>query len=105
MQKNWKKSSSQNNKKITISKSITTNIKFTKIACSLGALAFVLLWLWTLLLTPGELHVQTKDLPMTNFKPPGRKDRAIDHHGGVMIYFKDALHYKRRHEGLGTPQY
>ena len=44
-------------------------------------------------------------LPMANFKPPDFKDRARDHHGGVMIYVKDSVHYKRRHEELGTPKY
>ena len=37
--------------KITLSKTIMRNIKFTRAVCSLGALAVALLWLWTLLLT------------------------------------------------------
>ena len=42
--------------KITISKTIITNIKFTRVVCLLGALAIALLWLWTLLLTSGDVH-------------------------------------------------
>lgn len=42
--------------------------------------------------------IQTADLLMQDFKPPERKDRARDHHGGVMIYVKDSIHYKRRHD-------
>ena len=34
---------------------------------------------------------------MQDFKPPERKDRARDHHGGVMSYVKDSIHYKRKH--------
>ena len=159
-------------KKITISKTIMTNIKFTRVVCLLGALAIALLWLWTLLLTSGDVHpnpgpssmssnssssnfsnslndsfsflntlnlskhlsfihynvqsiankldiltaelsdfdilafsetwlhaaIQTTDLLMPNFKPPERKDRARDHHGGVMIYVKDSVHYTRRND-------
>ena len=33
-----------------------TNITFTRVVCSMGALAIVLLWLWTLLLTSGDVH-------------------------------------------------
>ena len=159
-------------KKITISKTIMTNIKFTRVVCLLGALAIALLWLWTLLLTSGDVHpnpgpssmssnssssnfsnslndsfsflntlnlskhlsfihynvqsiankldiltaelsdfdilafsetwlhaaIQTTDLLMPNFKPPERKDRTRDHHGGVMIYVKDSVHYTRRND-------
>ena len=157
-------------KKITISKTIMTNIKFTRVVCLLGALSIALLWLWTLLLTSGDVHpnpgpssmssnssssnfsnssndsflntlklskhlsfihynvqsiankldiltaelsdfdilafsetwlntaIQTTDLLMPNFKPPERKDRARDHHGGVMIYVKDSVHYIRRND-------
>ena len=35
---------------------------------------------------------------MPNFKPPKRKDRARDHHGRVMIYVKDSVHYTRRND-------
>ena len=140
-----------------------TNIKFTRVVGLLGALSIALLWLWTLLLTSGDVHpnpgpsimssnssssnfsnssndsfsflntlnlskhlsfihynvqsiankldiltaelsyfdilafsetwlhtgIQTTDLLMPNFKPPERKDRARDHQGGEMIYFKE----------------
>ena len=42
--------------------------------------------------------IQTTDLLMPNVKPPERKDRARDHHGGVMIYVKDSMHYTRRND-------
>lgn len=42
--------------------------------------------------------IKTEDLLMQSFKPPERKDRARDHHGGVMIYVKDTIHYKRRND-------
>ena len=35
---------------------------------------------------------------MPNFKAPERKDRARDHHGGVMLYVKDSVHYTRRND-------
>lgn len=34
--------------------------------------------------------------PSIQIKPPERKNRAMDHHGGVMIYVKDNLHLKRK---------
>ena len=40
--------------------------------------------------------IQTSDLLIPEFKPPERKDRQRDCHGGVMIYVKDSLIYKRR---------
>ena len=43
-------------KKITISKTTMTNIKFTRVVCLLGALTIALLWLWTLLLTSDDVH-------------------------------------------------
>ena len=43
-------------------------------------------------------NIQTTDLLIQNFKPPERKDRVTDPHGGVMIYVKDTLFYKRRHD-------
>ena len=33
--------------------------------------------------------IQTTDLFIPDFKPPERKDRTGDRHGGVMIYVKD----------------
>ena len=35
---------------------------------------------------------------MPNFKPPERKDRTRDHHGGVMIYVNDSVNYTRRND-------
>ncbi|MES9993746.1 MAG: endonuclease/exonuclease/phosphatase family protein [Candidatus Thiodiazotropha sp.] len=40
--------------------------------------------------------VDTNDLLLHSYNTPERKDRAGDNHGGVMIYIKDFLHYKRR---------
>ncbi len=44
------------------------------------------------------------DLLLCSFQSPERKDRLGDSHGGVMIYVKENLHYKRRSdlEILGT---
>ena len=38
----------------------------------------------------------TEDLLLQSFNRPERKDRAGDTHGGVMLYVKEGLHYKRR---------
>ncbi|MEW8191406.1 MAG: reverse transcriptase family protein [Candidatus Thiodiazotropha endolucinida] len=38
----------------------------------------------------------TSELLLHSFNTPERKDREHDSHGGVMIYVKDCLHYKRR---------
>ena len=43
-------------------------------------------------------NIQTTDLLFPDFKPPERKDRTGDRHGGVMIYVKDSLFYKRQHD-------
>ena len=41
----------------------------------------------------------TTDLTIPNFKPPERNDRTEDRQGGgVMIYVKDCLYYKRRQD-------
>ena len=53
-------------------------------------LAFSETWLHT--------NIQTADLLIPDFQPPERKDRTADRHGGVMIYVKDTLFYKRRHD-------
>ena len=42
--------------------------------------------------------VDTDELLMHSYSTPERKDRAGDTHGGVMIYVKDCLHYKRRED-------
>lgn len=41
-------------------------------------------------------HTDINDLLLHSYNTPERKDRAGDNHGGVMIYVKDFLHYKRR---------
>ena len=38
----------------------------------------------------------TSELLLHSFNTPERKDRERDSHGGVMIYVKDCLRYKRR---------
>lgn len=43
-------------------------------------------------------NIQTSDLHIPNFKPPERKDRTRDRHGGVMIYIRDSVYHKRRHD-------
>ncbi len=40
--------------------------------------------------------ISQADLILTSFQPPERKDRTADSHGGVMVYVKESLHYKRR---------
>ena len=42
--------------------------------------------------------IQTTDILIPDFKPPERKDRTGDRHGGLMIYVKDSLFYKRRYD-------
>ena len=42
--------------------------------------------------------IQTDDLLSDSFNKPERKDRPADSHGGVMVYVKEGLHYKRRHD-------
>ena len=38
----------------------------------------------------------TNEFLLHSFNTPERKDREGDNHGGVMIYVKDCLHYRRR---------
>ena len=38
----------------------------------------------------------TNEVLLHSFNTPERKDREGDNHGGVMIYVKDCLHYRRR---------
>ncbi|MES9992837.1 MAG: reverse transcriptase domain-containing protein, partial [Candidatus Thiodiazotropha sp.] len=40
--------------------------------------------------------IDTSDLLLHSYNTPERKDRVGDNHGGVMIYVKDSLYYKRR---------
>ena len=42
--------------------------------------------------------IPTDDLLLDSFNKPERKDRPADSHGGVMVYVKEGLHYKRRHD-------
>ena len=53
-------------------------------------LAFSEIWL--------HAALQTTDLLMPEFKPPERKDRTRNQHGGVFIYVKDSVHYTRRND-------
>ena len=46
-------------------------------------------------LTPS---VSLNDLHIQYFNKPKRKDQAGDSHGGVLIYVKDNIHYRRRHD-------
>ncbi|MEW8547336.1 MAG: endonuclease/exonuclease/phosphatase family protein, partial [Candidatus Thiodiazotropha sp.] len=40
--------------------------------------------------------VDSDDLTLLSYNKPERKDRVGDNHGGVMLYVKEALYYKRR---------
>ena len=51
-------------------------------------LAFIESWLH-----PG---IPDEDLKLPTYHRPERKDRNNDPHGGVLIYIKDSIHYKRR---------
>lgn len=42
--------------------------------------------------------VETDDLLLDTYYMPERKDRPGDNHGGVMLYVKEGLHYKRRED-------
>ena len=42
--------------------------------------------------------IATEDLMLRSYNTPERKDRPGDPHGGVMIYVKEGIHYKRRHD-------
>ena len=42
--------------------------------------------------------IATVDLMLRSYNTPERKDRPGDPHGGVMIYVKEGIHYKRRHD-------
>ena len=41
--------------------------------------------------------VSSNDLHIQPFNKPERKDRVGDSHGGVLIYVKENMHYRRRH--------
>lgn len=40
----------------------------------------------------------SKDIRIASFNEPERKDRVGDSHGGVIIYIKDCIHYRRRND-------
>ena len=40
--------------------------------------------------------IDSEDLSLISFNKPERKDRIGDSHGGVMLYVKTGIHYKRR---------
>ena len=42
--------------------------------------------------------IATEDLMLRSYNTPERKDRHGDPHGGVIIYVKEGIHYKRRHD-------
>ncbi len=56
--------------------------------CDFDILAFSETWL--------NPSVIPSDLLFDSFQPPERKDRTGDSHGGVILYIKDNIHYKRR---------
>ena len=53
-------------------------------------LAFTETWL-------SPMH-NTDDLILQSYKKPERKDRVGDSHGGVILYIKEGIHYKRRED-------
>ena len=42
--------------------------------------------------------VDPTDLLLDSYCEPERKDRPGDSHGGIMIYIKEGIHYKRRED-------
>ena len=42
--------------------------------------------------------IDTDDLLLESFNKPERKDRPGDKHGGVMLYVKEGIYYKRRND-------
>ena len=43
-----------------------------------------------------DTSVENDAISMKSFHPPERKDRHYDYHGGVIVYVKESLYYKRR---------
>ena len=41
-------------------------------------------------------NISDVELNIPSYNKPERKDRDNDPHGGVLIYIKDSIHYKRR---------
>lgn len=56
--------------------------------CDFDILAFSETWL--------KSSISTEDLLLSSYHSPERKDRIGDAHGGVILYIKDNIHYKRR---------
>ncbi len=56
--------------------------------CDFDILAFTETWL--------NPSIAQSDILLNSYQSPERKDRHGDSHGGVMLYVKDTLHYKRR---------
>ena len=54
-------------------------------------------------LTETWLHagIDTEELMLRPFNPPERKDRQTERHGGVILYIKEGINYRRGH-GLET---
>ena len=42
--------------------------------------------------------IASEDLLLQSYNKPERKDRPGDSHGGVVLYVKEGLHYKRRND-------
>ena len=43
-----------------------------------------------------DTSIENDTISMKFFHPPVRKDRHYDYHGGVIVYVKESLYYKRR---------
>ena len=56
--------------------------------CDFDILAFSEIWL--------NPSVSTTDLYIQSYREPERKDRIWDSHGGVVLYVKNTLYYRRR---------
>ena len=57
--------------------------------------SYSILTYW-LLLRPGWTRpISTNDVRLQSFNSPERKGRVGDSHGGVIIYVKEGLHYRR----------
>ena len=45
-----------------------------------------------------QMAIENDDFMIQSFNKPERKDRPGDSHGGVMLYVKEGIHYKRRYD-------
>ena len=43
-------------------------------------------------------NISMNELQIPTYQTPERKDRANDPHGGILIYIKDTIHYRRRQD-------